>query len=208
MSEVLKQLLGDLYTDAIAKAIGDKQVAIVNDGSWLPRTKYNEKDLEAKELKRQLDERDQQLQALEGKAQGHEELKAALEEAQKANREAAEQWEAKTAQMRLDFAIEKALTDAKAKNAKAVRALLNMEQVKLDGEQLLGLQEQLDALQKSDAYLFGKAANVGGDTNPPTSGNDEPNPWKPETRNLTKQGQLLRTDPAKAARLRAEAGIQ
>lgn len=206
--ELLKQLLGDLYTEDIAKAIGDKQLAIVNDGSWLPRAKYNEKDAEAKELKRQLDERDQQLKALEGKAAGHEELKAALAAAQEANKQTAAEWEAKTAQMRLDFAVEKALGEAKAKNAKAVRALLNMEQVKLDGEQLLGLQEQLDALTKSDAYLFGAPADIGSGTNPPSPGNDEPNPWKPETLNYTRQGQLLRADPAKAARLKAEAGIK
>jgi len=42
------------------------------------------------------------------------------------------------AQMQLDFALERALTAAKAKNPKAVKALLNLENVKLDGEQLLG----------------------------------------------------------------------
>lgn len=208
MSEVLKQLLGDLYTDEVAKAIGDKDLAVVNDGSWLPRTKYNEKDIEAKELRKQLDERDKQLKALEGKAAGHEELKAALEAAQEANTQAIAEWEAKAATMRLEFAVEKALSDAKAKNTKAVRALLNMDNVKLDGEQLLGLKEQLDALQKSDAYLFGEPTKIGGGTNPPGPGNTEPNPWKPETWNLTQQGRLLRDDPTKATRLKAEAGIK
>jgi len=35
--------------------------------------------------------------------------------------------------------------------------LLDMEKVKLDGEQLLGLDDQLKALQQSDPYLFGDA---------------------------------------------------
>ena len=112
------------------------------------------------------------------------------------------------AQMQLDFAIEKALTTAKAKNAKAVKALLDMEKVKLDGEQLLGLEEQLKAIQQSDPYLFGESGKVGSGTNPPGAGNSEVNPWKPETFNLTLQGQILREDPAKATRMKAEAGVK
>jgi hypothetical protein len=34
------------------------------------------------------------------------------------------------------------------------------------------------------------------------------NPWKKETRNLTQQGQILRTNPELAARLKAEAGVK
>jgi hypothetical protein len=48
---------------------------------------------------------------------------------------------------------------------------------------------------------------------PPKPGDDDPNkteqnPWKAETKNLTKQAQLLKTDPEKAAKLMAEAGVK
>jgi hypothetical protein len=208
MSEVLKQLLGDLYTEDIAKKIGEKELAVVNDGSWLPRSKYNEKDQEVKDLKEQLDARDQQLKDLEGKAAGNEELKKALQEAQEANKATKEEWEAKAAQMQLNFAIEKALTTAKAKNAKAVKALLDMEKVKLDGEKLLGLDDQLKAIQQSDPYLFGESGKVGSGTNPPGAGNPEVNPWKKDSWNLTMQGKILMEDPAKATRMKAEAGVK
>ena len=90
------------------------------------------------------------------------------------------------AQMQLDFAIEKALAAAKAKNAKAVKALLDMEKVKLDGEQLLGLDEQLKELQKSDAYLFGEPGRVGGGTNPP--GGTEPKTIDQQIEDAVKAG--------------------
>lgn len=208
MSDVLKELLGELYTEEIAAKIGDKQLAVVNDGSWIPRAKLNEVSNEVKELKKQLEDRDKQLKDLEGKAAGNEELKTALQEAQEANKTAAEEWQAKMAQMQLDFAIEKALTAAKAKNTKAVKALLDMEKVKLDGEQLLGLEDQIKALQQSDPYLFGDSGKVGSGTNPPGVGDPEVNPWKPETFNLTLQGKILREDPAKATRMKAEAGVK
>lgn len=204
---MLRELLGDLYTEEIAAKIGDKQLAVVNDGSWIPRAKLNEVSNEVKELKKQLEDRDKQLKDLEGKAAGNEELKAALQEAQEANKTAAEEWEAKTAKMQLDFAVERALAKAKARNPKAVKALLDMEVVKLDGEQVLGLEEQLKKLKESDAYLFGETGKVGSGTNPPGAGSAETNPWKPDTFNLTMQGKILRDDPAKATRLKAEAGI-
>jgi len=174
---------------------------------FVPKREYNEVAEAKKKLEADIAERDKQLEQLKAAAGSNEELKAQIEELQKANREAAEHWQAKVAQMQLDFAIEKALTTARAKNPKAVKALLDLEKVKLDGDKLLGLDDQLRELQKSDPYLFGDA-KIGDGTNPPGAGNPEVNPWKPETFNLTLQGKILREDPAKATRMKAEAGVK
>lgn len=175
---------------------------------FIPKDKYNEVAEAKKKLEADIQERDNQLEQLKNAASNNEELKKQIEELQEANRRAAEEWQAKMSQMKLDFAIERALTTAKAKNIKAVKALLDMDKVKLDGDQLLGIDEQLKALQQSDPYLFGDSGKVGGGTNPPGVGNPEVNPWKPETFNLTLQGKILREDPAKAARMKAEAGVK
>lgn len=175
---------------------------------FIPKDKYNEAAEAKKKLEADIQERDKQLEQLKNAAGNSEELKAQIEQLQAENQKAAEEWQAKMAQMQLDFAVERALTTAKAKNAKAVKALLDMEKVKLDGEQLLGLEDQLKAIKESDPYLFGEPGKVGGGTNPPGAGNPEVNPWKPETFNLTLQGQILREDPAKATRMKAEAGIK
>ena len=175
---------------------------------FIPKDKYNEVAEAKKKLETDIQERDKQLEQLKNAAGNSEELKAQIEQLQVENQKAAEEWQAKMAQMQLDFAIDKALTAAKAKNAKAVKALLDLEKVKLDGEQLLGLEDQLKALQQSDPYLFGDSGKVGSGTNPPGAGNTEVNPWKPETFNLTMQGKILREDPAKAARMKAEAGAK
>ena len=175
---------------------------------FIPKDKYNEVAEAKKKLEEDIQERDKQLEQLKNAASNNEELKNQIEELQEANRRAAEEWQAKMAQMKLDFAIERALTTAKAKNIKAVKALLDMDKIKLDGDQLLGIDEQLKALQQSDPYLFGESGKVGGGTNPPGVGNPEVNPWKPETFNLTMQGKILREDPAKAARMKAEAGVK
>jgi len=175
---------------------------------FIPKDKYNEVAEAKKKLEADIDERDKQLEQLKNAAGNSEELKAQIEQLQAENQKAAEEWQAKMAQMQLDFAIEKALAAAKAKNAKAVKALLDLEKVKLDGEQLLGLDDQLKTLKETDPYLFGDSGKVGGGTNPPGVGDPEVNPWKKETWNLTMQGKILREDPAKATRMKAEAGVK
>ena len=175
---------------------------------FIPKDKYNEVAEAKKKLEADIAERDKQLEDLKKAAGSNEELKKQIETLQAENKKAAEEWQAKMAQMQLDFALERALTAAKAKNPKAVKALLDLEKVKLDGDKLLGLDDQLKELQKSDAYLFGDSGKVGGGTNPPGAGNSEVNPWKPETFNLTMQGKILREDPAKATRMKAEAGVK
>ena len=175
---------------------------------FIPKDKYNEVAEAKKKLETDIQDRDKQLEDLKNAAGSNEELKAQIEQLQAENQKAAEEWQAKMAQMQLDFAIEKALAAAKAKNPKAVKALLDMEKVKLDGEQLLGLDDQLKAIQQSDPYLFGESGKVGSGTNPPGAGNPEANPWKKETWNLTQQGKILLEDPAKATRMKAEAGVK
>jgi len=175
---------------------------------FIPKDKYNEVAEAKKKLESDIAERDKQLEDLKKAAGSNEELKAQIEQLQAENQKAAEEWQAKMSQMQLDFAIEKALAAAKAKNAKAVKALLDLEKVKLDGEQLLGLDDQLKTLKETDPYLFGESGKVGSGTNPPGAGNPEVNPWKPETFNLTLQGKILMEDPAKATRMKAEAGVK
>jgi len=148
----------------------DSAIAEVNKTlplHFIPKDKYNEVAEAKKKLEADLQGRDAQLEELKKAAGTSEELKKQIETLQAENKKAGDEWQAKLSKMQLDFALERALTTAKAKNPKAVKALLDLEKVKLDGEQLLGLDDQLKELQKSDAYLFGEPGKVGGGTNPP-----------------------------------------
>lgn len=61
---------------------------------------------------------------------------------------------AEVAKVRLESKIELAINNAKAKNVKSVKANLDLDKIKLDGDKLLGFDDQIEALKKSDAYLF------------------------------------------------------
>ena len=69
--------------------------------------------------------------------------------------------------VRLESKIDLAINNAKAKNVKSVKANLDLEKIKLDGDKLLGFDDQIEALKKSDAYLFeiDKSVNKGIDSN-------------------------------------------
>jgi hypothetical protein len=150
----LQKLLGEELYKQVMEKVGDNKIAIVSDGNWFPKEKFDTVNTENKELKGQLKDRDKQLKDLETKAQGNEDLQKQIRDLQDANKKVADDYEAKLNQQSFDFALKDALTGAKAKNPKAVEALLNKEIIKLDGDKLLGLEEQLKNLKESDAYLF------------------------------------------------------
>jgi len=56
--------------------------------------------------------------------------------------------------IKLESKIELAISNAKARNIKSVKANLNLDDIKLDGDKLLGFDDQIEALKKSDSYLF------------------------------------------------------
>lgn len=58
------------------------------------------------------------------------------------------------ADIKLNSGIDLKLHTSGAKNPKAVKGLLDLTKVKLEGEELKGLDEQLEELKKSDDYLF------------------------------------------------------
>lgn len=150
----LKELLGEeLYSQVMEKA-GDQKIDIVSNGNWFPKSKFDEVNENAKELKKQLKDRDTQLAELGDKAKGNEELTAKIQELTDLNQKTVQDYETKIQNQAFDFALKSALTGAKARNPKAVEALLDRENLKLDGDKLIGLDDQLKSLQESDSYLF------------------------------------------------------
>ena len=131
----------------------------------------NGRDIEAekakaKDLQTQLDtanntikERDKQLEDLKNSPDNPEELKKQIQKLQDENKAAKEAHEKEMKDLKVANALEKALSDAKAKNAKAVQALLELgDDVELaDDGTIKGLDEKIKALKKSDSYLFDDA---------------------------------------------------
>lgn len=106
------------------------------------------------DYKQQLADRDTQLEELGEKVKDNEELTAKIDELKQQNETTKTEYEEKLQQQAFDHKLETALAGAKVKNTKAVKALLDMDMVKLDGDTLKGLDSQLKGLKESDPYLF------------------------------------------------------
>jgi predicted RNase H-like nuclease (RuvC/YqgF family) len=79
-----------------------------------------------------------------------------------------------SAQKDFNYALDSTLKDNKCKNAKALKALLDLDNIKFNEGKLEGLEGQLTALKESDGYLFDTSnpapGNTGGTGNHPRVG--------------------------------------
>lgn len=89
-------------------------------------------------------------------------------------------YNAELSAIKLNNALEMALIKSKAKNTKAVKALLNTEDIKLDGDKLLGFEEQLAKLKADNAFLF-EEEKAGDTTVKVNSGADHQEPLDGDT---------------------------
>ncbi|MBP3037978.1 phage scaffolding protein [Bacillaceae bacterium Marseille-Q3522] len=102
-----------------------------------------------------LKQRDKDLSDLKKSAEGNEDLKEKYEKLQTKYNTDTQALNEKLSGIQLNSAIEIALTGAKARNIKAVRALLDSEKITLKDGELEGLDEQLKAVKEENPYLFG-----------------------------------------------------
>jgi hypothetical protein len=116
------------------------------------KTQINTKNEELKTAREQLGEANETINGF--KAMDIESIKKAADDwkqkAEKAESDAA----AKISQIQFDSLLESTLSTAKAKNAKAVKALLDMEGLKLDDGKIIGLDDQLAKIKAENDYLF------------------------------------------------------
>ncbi|MEK4712249.1 phage scaffolding protein [Sporosarcina sp. FSL K6-5500] len=140
----------------IALGLTEEQAdeVVAGIGTMIPKSRFDEVNAAKKQLDTDLAARDTQLEELKKTAGASEELKGQIATLQAANDTTKTEYEEKIQKQSYNYALERALTEAKVKNPKAVKALLDIEAIKLDGEKLLGLDEQLKTLSESDGYLF------------------------------------------------------
>ena len=148
----LKEILGDLYTDeidsSVSKKIGENFVSKVD---------FNEKNEAVKKLEKDLKDRDAQLDNLKKTEGATEELKNQIADLQKQNKDAKEQYEADIAKIKLDNAVETALTAAGSKNNVAVKAILAefLKEAKLDDKgAVAGLSDEIKKLTEGESTSF------------------------------------------------------
>jgi hypothetical protein len=149
MIDWLKTILGESYTEDI-----DKKVSAEIGKDFVSRADFNTANEAKKTLDAQIKDRDKQLDELKKvDAAG---LQAKITELQTANETAKTEYDNNLKKITVNSKIETALLGAKARDVKAARALLDESKISLDGDNVLGLTDQLTELQKDKGWLFGE----------------------------------------------------
>lgn len=137
--------------DSVMKINGDD----IENAKGTVATEIKNLQTEVDGLKTQVGDRDKQLETLKASAGDNADLKKQIEDLQTENATAKANHESELNQLKIDFAVEKALTGAKAKNIKAVKALLELDDAKLDKDgNVKGLAEQIEKLTSGDDTKF------------------------------------------------------
>lgn len=140
----------------IALGLTEEQATQILEGfkGYIPPTRFNEINEAKKVAEATIAERDKQLSELKKSVGDNDKLLKQIEGLQAENKEAKAKYEADLKAVKMTNAIDNALNASGAKNLKAVKALIELDKVKFDGEKLEGLAEQIEALRNDETSSF------------------------------------------------------
>lgn len=177
--EAIDKILDENSAD-IGKAKGE--VGVLED-------KVKNLDAELTATKAQVKERDGQLETLKKSSGDVEAMKAEITKLQGENKSKDEAHAKEIKTLKIESAVNAALTSAKALNAKAVRALLDLDMDKVefdDAGSIKGLAEKIKTLQGADdsKFLFGETKQKMKGAEPGEPGKEDPD-TKVDTSKMT-----------------------
>ena len=150
----LNEKLGEDLVKQVDDKLGEYQITAGKE-KLIPKAVY---DNDKAELKKLLEERDTQLKDLSSKVKDNDSLLAQIKELQDSNKSSIAEYEAKLTAQAQKHAYDNALASYKPKNVNALNGVIDKTKLvykEKDGDYTIeGLEDQINALKKSDAYLF------------------------------------------------------
>ena len=141
--------------DGVVESIMAKHGATVKEIN----DQLNTQKTKAESLEEQITERDTDLKALREQLKDHEGANTELESLQSKYDEETQKLQSQLEQNKKMNEIRLAINKSGARNEKAILALLDLEEVKVNDDGVQGLKEQIDAIKESDNYLFESVEN-------------------------------------------------
>ncbi len=143
--ELMNRGLSEEHADIVLEMLKD---------SFVPLYRFNEINDKMKSYKSQLDDKTAEVETLTKKVGDTDKLNKEIQDLKDANSKAAGEHASAMASLKKSNAIDGVLRDSKAKNVKAVKALLDLEKITYENDTLSGLDDQIKALQESDQSKF------------------------------------------------------
>ncbi|WP_409068851.1 phage scaffolding protein [Clostridium caseinilyticum] len=153
----LKDIIGEAYSqipEDLQKKY--KDIDLVDSSNYVEKKELDTANNSIKEYKKQVGERDVQLKNLKEKYKDVDGLKEQVEQLESDNKTQKEAYEKQLNDIAFNNALEKSLGAYKIKDSKLVMALIDKDKLKVDGDTVIGLKEQIEPLEKSHDFLFEK----------------------------------------------------
>ncbi|ALR90220.1 phage scaffolding protein [Clostridium butyricum] len=154
----IKDIIGEEAYKALPddkkKELDKQDFEDISEGKYVPKSRFDQVNEQAKEYKKQVGERDTQISNLKDEFKDAAGLKEKVEELEGKNKTITDDYEKKLSDIAFNNALEKGLGAFNVKDKKLIMALIDNDKLKVDGDSIIGLKEQLEPLQKSHEYLF------------------------------------------------------
>lgn len=145
--ELLKLGLSEEMADKVVEDYGKNYVS---------KDQFNAKNDKLKSVEGELSKVRGEIDNLQKANANNDELKKQIDALKADSDKRTTEYEAKIKSMEIDNIVNTALSGVKSKNNKAVRALLDLTDAKIENGEIKGLKDQLDAVMKENPFLFGE----------------------------------------------------
>ncbi|WP_315076207.1 phage scaffolding protein [uncultured Clostridium sp.] len=170
----IKDIIGEEAFNALSedkrKELGKKDFEDIGSGNFIPKIRFDQVNEQAKEYKKQSEQKDTQLSKLKEEYKDVDGLKEKVEKLELDNKTQKETYDKQLSDINFSNALEKGLGAFNVKDKKLIMALIDKDKLKVDGDSVIGLKEQIEPLKTSHDYLFAKeipgtgSFSTGGDT--------------------------------------------
>lgn len=140
----------------IALGLSEEQATKVLEAykGYVPPDRFNEVNEAKKAAEALVSERDKQLNELKKSTGNVEELQKQIETMQAENKATKQKYEADIKNLKINNAIDAALTANGAKNLKMGRAMLDLTKITVEGDEIKGIDDQIKALKEAEDSKF------------------------------------------------------
>lgn len=146
--------------------LSDEQIEKIVDDygkNYVSKSQFNQKNEEAKHLKGEADTFKKEIEELKKTNKDNADLAAQIEKMKEDAKTREQTYKANTKKMQIDSLVDLELIKNKAKNPKAVKALLvDLDKAEIVDGSIKGLDEQFKKLKETDAYMFETEDNSSG----------------------------------------------
>ena len=151
----LSEILGDAYK-SIPEELQKKykDVDLVDSSNYVEKSDYETIKKERDQYKKDVKKRDKDLEDIQDKVKDNEELSKEIEQLKIDNKKAADDYKTNLEKVIFDAKLEKKLESYNPQNASMLKKALDLEKITRDGDNFIGLEEQINSLKETDKYLF------------------------------------------------------